>query len=435
MPYLKELLVSLSIQDLDQGLYEVIAVDDGSTDSSGLVLDEYASKHPNFRVIHQSNSGWPGQPRNIGVEASHAPYIFFCDADDVLGPEALRRMLDFAGAHDVDVLVPKLIGLNGRGVMTQLFSTTEIDVDRRKILGSLSPQKLIRRSLLDNHAIRFREDKVRLEDGMVIAKCYLLADTVSVVSDYDYYFLRARNDGMNISSQRTDPEGYTQSVADIAKIIQECEPSKERADRMVLDLFQRKCLRIYDQQRFRLLSKRRKKRWVNAHADFLDRFIAPDVEAELSADHRNKCRLLRERDVNGLELVVTEPALSPNVQVHAVELNPDMIELELMFSCSTNYDQAECVVRRRGGATEVRFPLTAVKSGPNHFRVLIRPENLAAFGNTVVDAFVQVGTRGVLGPERRLAAGAHLQLPVLGFGLKAYATGAGNFSLDLGYAR
>ncbi|WP_345600457.1 glycosyltransferase family A protein, partial [Thermocatellispora tengchongensis] len=102
MPYLAELLESLEQQDMDRRLYEVIAVDDGSTDSGGRVLEAFAARNPNARVIHQPNSGWPGKPRNVGLAASRAEYVFFCDADDYLGPEALPRMVDYAQEHDVD---------------------------------------------------------------------------------------------------------------------------------------------------------------------------------------------------------------------------------------------------------------------------------------------------------------------------------------------
>src|SRR3712207_7239136 len=50
-------------------------------------LDEYASGR-GWRVIHQENSGWPGRPRNVGLDAATGTYVFFLDADDELGPEA-----------------------------------------------------------------------------------------------------------------------------------------------------------------------------------------------------------------------------------------------------------------------------------------------------------------------------------------------------------
>ena len=117
MPYLHELLESLAGQDLPDDAYEVIAVNDGSTDDSGAELDAFAERHPNVRVVHQENTGWPGGPRNRGLDLARGRYVFFADADDLLGPEALRRLVAFADEHGSDVIVPRMVGLNGRAAM------------------------------------------------------------------------------------------------------------------------------------------------------------------------------------------------------------------------------------------------------------------------------------------------------------------------------
>ncbi|EMY34372.1 TarQ [Arthrobacter crystallopoietes BAB-32] len=300
LPYLEELLESLSHQDLDPELFEVIAVDDGSTDRSGDVLEAYAQSHPNCRVIHQPNSGWPGQPRNVGIDVSQAPYVFFCDADDVLGSESLRRMLDFARKHDVDVLVPKMVGVGGRVVQGAVYRKTVVDAELRQVLATLSPQKLVRRSLLDTHAIRFPEGKVRLEDGIFLSQCYLRARRVSVAADYDYYFLRTRADRTNISSRRTVPRRYMNSVEQIARTLLDKELNPKASPLWVLDLYRRKCLRTYDPERFRSMSGRTRKQWVMLHAEFAEKYIPRDLEAQLPPDMRQRAELVRNRDVAGL---------------------------------------------------------------------------------------------------------------------------------------
>ena len=91
MPYLRTLLVSLLAQDLGPDDYEVVAVDDGSTDDGPRLLDELARVHPQLRVVHQENSGWPGAPRNRGLDLARGRYVFFADADDEMGPRARQR--------------------------------------------------------------------------------------------------------------------------------------------------------------------------------------------------------------------------------------------------------------------------------------------------------------------------------------------------------
>ena len=70
--------------------YEIIFVDDGSPDNSGVKCDEYASKYPFVKVLHQQNSG-AGKARNTGLEIASGEYVTFTDADDWAEPEMLEK--------------------------------------------------------------------------------------------------------------------------------------------------------------------------------------------------------------------------------------------------------------------------------------------------------------------------------------------------------
>ena len=76
------LLDSLLGQSLPAGEYELIFVDDGSTDGTGERLAALAAEHDHVRTIRIPNSGWPGRPRNVGIDAAQGEFVYFVDHDD-----------------------------------------------------------------------------------------------------------------------------------------------------------------------------------------------------------------------------------------------------------------------------------------------------------------------------------------------------------------
>lgn len=82
--YLRECLDSISL--LKAVRWEAILVDDGSTDISGQICDEYAKQDSRFRVIHQKNAG-VSAARNAGLEAAEGEWIWFVDSDDSINPD------------------------------------------------------------------------------------------------------------------------------------------------------------------------------------------------------------------------------------------------------------------------------------------------------------------------------------------------------------
>lgn len=88
--YLRAALDSLCAQTFSQ--WTAICVDDGSTDGSGAILDEYAVREGRIRVIHQANSG-VSAARNVGLEQTTGDVIAFMDPDDVVASDWLERMI------------------------------------------------------------------------------------------------------------------------------------------------------------------------------------------------------------------------------------------------------------------------------------------------------------------------------------------------------
>lgn len=100
--YIPRCLDSIYGQGVDNDLFEVIIVNDGSSDGSRDVIDSYCAKYPNITAIHQENAG-VSAARNSGMARCKSVYFAFLDADDELHPGSLTGVLDFLDRYDADV--------------------------------------------------------------------------------------------------------------------------------------------------------------------------------------------------------------------------------------------------------------------------------------------------------------------------------------------
>ena len=92
-----------SIQNQSYQHLEIILVDDGSTDDSGDICDQYAAYDDRIKVIHQENGGISAA-RNTGIETANGDYITFVDSDDYIAPNMYEDMLNILKDNDLDIL-------------------------------------------------------------------------------------------------------------------------------------------------------------------------------------------------------------------------------------------------------------------------------------------------------------------------------------------
>ena len=154
--FLNECLDSCLDQDLSKDEYEIICVDDGSTDRTPEILREYASNNSNVRIINKEHSGIGG--RNIGLDAANADFIWFVDHDDVVAPHAVDELIQIAEANpDYDRFAFPYYRFH------TAFTDQEREMVRTGELSNCSGRNgndyyvwssIIRRSFLSEHGIR-----------------------------------------------------------------------------------------------------------------------------------------------------------------------------------------------------------------------------------------------------------------------------------------
>lgn len=289
--YIDDCIASLLRQSLPTTEFEAIFVDDGSTDGTGKRLERLAGDHTNVRAIRIPNSGWPGRPRNIGLEAATGRYVYFVDNDDWLGPEALERLWDMAERTDADVVVGKEVG-HGKGVPRHLFRRNVDDATfhNSPLLDLLTPHKLFRRWFLETHGIRFPEGRRRLEDHVFVMKTYFAARRISILADYPCYHWVKRDDAGNATDRYADPRGYYENVREVLDIVDAYTEPGPLRDRMYAHWYRSKGL-----------ERLRGARWAHGpDAPALEVFkevrrlaherIAPDVVGRLPMKFRVRSR-------------------------------------------------------------------------------------------------------------------------------------------------
>ena len=357
MPYLTGTLDSLLAQDLAD--FEIIAVNDGSTDGSDAELDRFAALDARITVVHQPNSGWPGMPRNRGLERARGRYVLFMDADDTVAADALQRMVAQAEEHDADVIIPRFEGVGGRGVQALFERHPEGPIEISRAMETLSPQKLFRREMLERDGLRFPEGRVRLEDGIFVTRAYVIARRIMFCGVKPLYFIALRDDGQNISGQRIDPDNYVASCRKIAETLIDGVPDEARAHVLVRQFFGRKGLRFYAPKRWQRMDRGQRQHWVDLHRAFLDDLLPARYDAGIAhPTDRKKVELIRAGGVDGLNRLISASGdLDHTARVVDVRRIARGIELTVEISPA----RQSASVRHAGDGFRVRAADTAYR--------------------------------------------------------------------------
>ena len=220
--YIGPCLESIYRQGLSDGDFEVIVVNDGSTDNSMKVVEDIRLHHHNIQIIHQDHAG-PSVCRNEGMEMAKGEYVLFVDSDDLLMDNGLTVLLKKALDTSADMVVADFMRLNDDEITSvydsqltdsQVVDKTGLDYyveDYDPGVGSFIWRILYKRTFLNENHIRL-EPGVYYEDIPFLQECYLKAQRVIGVHLL-YYIYRIRQRSCTYSFTMKNAMDYNTAIA------------------------------------------------------------------------------------------------------------------------------------------------------------------------------------------------------------------------------
>lgn len=189
---------------------EVIAVDDGSTDKTGLLLDGYAEKEPRLRVIHKQNGGVT-KARLDGIRAAKGEYIGFVDGDDLIDKDMFERLLNNALRYGADISHCGYRRINGERIQYFYNTGTVKEQDTATGLYDLLEGTMIEPSLCDKlfkktlfaellNGGSLIDVSLRENEDLLMNYCLFKAAEKSVFEDFCPYQYLIRTDSASHGS-------------------------------------------------------------------------------------------------------------------------------------------------------------------------------------------------------------------------------------------
>ncbi len=330
LPYLVTCLSSLleqTIHRLGPGRLELLAVDDGSGDGSGALLDQLVAAVPGLRVVHGARSGGASRPRNSALDLATGRYVFFLDADDHLAPATLERMVAAADEAGADVVSCRRVAVGGRkGVSAEGdhvplaarsrhdgLRAGDVEAAARDsaaaeewtplLLALADCKQLYRADRIARHGLRFTEGMHFGEDALFAgryldAEPYLHGKTVVMAGDEACYYERVRSDGGNVTTRMIGGPGHLESLARAMEMLETmtvyAQELRWRRDQLFRDAVLDVTQQVFG-ERFPGRPRPEREALVARAAELLAPRLTPRLIGRLPTADRVKTALLQQR--------------------------------------------------------------------------------------------------------------------------------------------
>lgn len=200
----------------DNKAIEVILVDDGSTDLTRTICEDYIKNNSNFKYIYQQNKG-PGAARNLGIKKAKGNYIMFLDSDDYLDQFTLVDIIDNKLSSGFDIIYYDFDQVDESGKILRRHRLAGYNtLNKNQLITSTLSWKLpwgqfkiISRKIIQSQNIRFAEDSNDSEELVFTLNCLEKAQNIIFYGSVLYKYVRRRNslskshNGMDLLRHRT----------------------------------------------------------------------------------------------------------------------------------------------------------------------------------------------------------------------------------------
>ena len=176
---------------------ELIVINDGSTDGTEKILQEYRDAYPDCIRFRTVENGGQGRARNIGFDLSSGDWIGYVDSDDWIDPEMYERLIAAAEREHADLALCEVLAHFPDGSTARESIYRE---ERAMAAAGFANNKLFRRSLIEN--VRFPEEKLWYEDAEFTAIAIHRAGKIAHLPDPLYHYRRGLPSTMNNNNAR-----------------------------------------------------------------------------------------------------------------------------------------------------------------------------------------------------------------------------------------
>lgn len=184
--HIKACLDSIISNDLKE--IEIIVINDGSTDSTSKILEEYKNKYDIIKVIEKENEG-QGSARNIGIDLAKGEFLTFVDADDEIHNNMLSKMHEKLQKEQADICVCDYFEItNANKVVKKAIPQKTEDIKRDYIVSIAGPcNKLIRTEILKKNNLYFPKTGI-YEDIAIVPLIATYANSITYLEEPLYYY-------------------------------------------------------------------------------------------------------------------------------------------------------------------------------------------------------------------------------------------------------